>query len=204
MLMHNMMASRRKHGRGPDEAHILFATEKSKSGVSTAARHSRSTGHPAVALRQIFEKSSVVDANPSDWSSFLVNLDQYVVWIDDNEARILQVASRLNHELSIHALIVRNDPTLPASDEVGISKPDRYFHRVARALDIANEIVIVGPSATKDEFTKFLHKHEHAIDPRILGVESIDDPTDSQLVAFAELYFDPRRPRRRGNGSGDT
>ena len=77
-----------------------------------------------------------------------------------------------------------------------------YFYRVARALDIADEILVVGPSETKTEFVNYMHKNEHSIDPRILGVETIAHPTDLQLAAFAKLYFTVGGPRRTGNGNG--
>jgi len=137
-----------------------------------------------------------------DWGSLLMSLHQYIVWIDETEARILQVVARLNHALAIHAPVVPGELAHAADDAPNNS--DRYFHQIARALDTADEILIVGPSATKDEFTKFMHKNEHTIDPRILGVESINDPTDGELAAFAKLYFNPGGPQRRGNGSGDV
>ena len=77
-----------------------------------------------------------------------------------------------------------------------------FFQEVARALDTADEILIVGPSATKGQFVEYLHKNDHAFDPRILGVETIDHPNDSQLAGYAKLYYISGGPRRRGNGSG--
>ena len=73
-------------------------------------------------------------------------------------------------------------------------------HEVARALDVADEILIVGPSAAKLEFVKYMNKNEHALDPRILGVETVEHPSDKRLIDFATLYFKGRGPSPR-NGS---
>lgn len=121
---------------------------------------------------------------------------QAIVWIDDIEACILKMDNGLEHESTIQA---RDNSESAARPERGAS--GGYFHRVARALDIADEILIVGPSSTKIEFQKYMNKNDHAIDPRILGVETIPHRADVRLAAFAKLYFAAGGPRRGGNGS---
>jgi hypothetical protein len=129
---------------------------------------------------------------------------QTIVWIDDQEACILQMHDGLEHDSTVFAQSGQEAILKPVSggSEDAASSLTSYFHRVARALDIADEILIVGPSATKLEFADYMHKNDHAIDPRVLGVETIAHPTDLQLAAFAKLYFTVGGPRRSGNGSG--
>jgi hypothetical protein len=64
-----------------------------------------------------------------------------------------------------------------------------YYRDVARALEDAAEILVVGPSTAKLEFIKYVHKHDHALEGRVVGVETVDHPTDGQLVAYARRYF---------------
>ena len=47
-----------------------------------------------------------------------------------------------------------------------------------------------------------MHKNDHAIDPRVLGVETVAQLDDEALAGFAKLYFTLGGPRRNGNGSG--
>lgn len=133
---------------------------------------------------------------------------QAIVWIDSSEAFILRMGQVLKHESTIVADTdtVSSFGALAATRTKGLAGEESadYFHRVARALDVADEILIVGPSATKLEFVKYMHKDDHALDPRILGVETIANHTDSELAAFAKLYFAGSGPRRSGNGSRDT
>jgi stalled ribosome rescue protein Dom34 len=126
----------------------------------------------------------------------------YIVWIDSNEARILRVENGLQPESTIRAPVAQIVPTLPTGNDGSAGDPSAFFHQVARALDTADEILIVGPSTTKGEFAKYLHKNDHAFDPRILGVETIEHPSASQLAGYAKLYFISGGPRRTGNGSG--
>ena len=131
-----------------------------------------------------------------------MSLHQIIAWIGDTEARILRVDAGIHHETTIVAATVpamqeQLDPTDNPTERV-----DSYFHRVARALDTADEILVVGPSGTKLEFVKFMHKNDHAFDPRILGVETLDDLVDAKLAGYAKIYFTDGGPRRLGHGSG--
>jgi len=60
---------------------------------------------------------------------------------------------------------------------------------VAEKLGPVHEVLIVGPANAKLAFIKFLHKHDPATADKIVGVESIDHPSDGQLVRYARNYF---------------
>jgi hypothetical protein len=137
-----------------------------------------------------------------EMSSLANHCVQSIVWIDDQRASILRMEEGLQLVSTILADGAGERPNVLPSVEGEATKPGTYFHRVARAIDVADEILIVGPSDTKVDFAKYMHKDDHAIDPRILGVETIAHPTDAQLIAFANLYFTVGGPRRSGNGSG--
>ena len=125
---------------------------------------------------------------------------QYIVWIDCNDARILRASSGVHHELTVRAKDTQKTTIHLAGNEDDTDDSNAFFREVARALDRADEILIVGPSITKKDFAKYLHKNDHAFDPRILGVETIDHPSDSQLAGYAKLYFISGGLRRRGDG----
>jgi stalled ribosome rescue protein Dom34 len=129
---------------------------------------------------------------------------QAIVWIDETEACVLRVDEGLKRESTIRAFkpdSTRGDTAAQNATGADQASTLDYFHRVARALDVADEILIVGPCITKVEFTKYMHKNEHALDPRILGVETIGSRSDAEIAAFAKLYFKVGGPRRPGNGS---
>ena len=48
---------------------------------------------------------------------------------------------------------------------------------------------ITGPSNAKTELMAHIEKHEPKLLKIILGVETVDHPTDNQLVAYARKYF---------------
>jgi len=142
-----------------------------------------------------------INQQQGDGAATPVSLHQAIVWIDDNEARIMRVDEGIHHDSTIHAPDTHDAPKQPAGNGGVADDSHMYFEQVARALDIADEILIVGPSATKEALVKFMHKNDHAIDPRILGVETVAKVNDQALAGFAKLYFTVGGPRRNGNGS---
>ena len=65
----------------------------------------------------------------------------------------------------------------------------RYFGEVAQALKDHGQVLLVGPSMTKLHLARYVQRHDHALEARIVGIESADHPTDAQLVAHLRHYF---------------
>ncbi len=116
------------------------------------------------------------------------------IWIDHKEARVLQVAAHEVEEVTIEPAhhLHNKHPRGPEGAKEHPEDAKRFFHEVARALEGADEILVVGPSTAKLELLKYVHKHEHALEPKIVGIETVDHPTDGQLVAYARTYFKRR------------
>jgi stalled ribosome rescue protein Dom34 len=130
------------------------------------------------------------DANQSAEVTVMHN-KHVAIWIDHKEAHVFHI-----HPDEIDETTVKAPQHLhhrhPKGPEGGKEHPDdakRFFHEVARLLDSAEEILIVGPSTGKLELLRYLHRHDHALESRIVGVETVDHPTDGQLVAYAKKYF---------------
>lgn len=113
-----------------------------------------------------------------------------VVFIDHKESRIFRLQRNTTTASMIRAphFIHRH----PKESDRAKDHPDesrRFFQEVAHSLADAEGIVIVGPSTAKLEFLKYVQKHDHLLEAKILGVETVDHPTDGQLVAYAKQYF---------------
>jgi stalled ribosome rescue protein Dom34 len=103
------------------------------------------------------------------------------VWIDGQQAKIFHVDEHRFDESLIHApnAHVHRDP----------AAAEHFYHRVAAALESAGEILVLGPGSAKLALIKHVHKHHHALADKIVGVETVDHPTDKQLVGFVRKYF---------------
>jgi len=122
-----------------------------------------------------------------------------VVWIDQKEARIFEVDADKIEEAIVHARGPHIHRHVNEEDLRVRNHPDderRFFGEVARALQEQGQVLLVGPSMTKLHFLRYLQRHDHALEGRIVGIESADHPTDAQLVAHLRAYFHESAPRR--------
>ena len=69
---------------------------------------------------------------------------------------------------------------------------DEFFAHVAEAITEAKAILITGPANAKSELAAHLTRHHPETAGCIVGVETIDHPSDGALTAVARLYFNPK------------
>ena len=120
-----------------------------------------------------------------------MNVRHAAVFLDHQEARVFHLhADETVDEKVLHPhKHVHRHPKGAAEGKSHPADGERFFHEVATSLADAEEILVVGPGKAKLEFIKHVHKHDHALEPKIVGVETVDHPTDGQLVAYARTYF---------------
>ncbi len=112
-----------------------------------------------------------------------------VIWLDHKEAHILFFDADKNK-------IIRSESTQPhlhhKANEVGSgNSPEdhHYFARIISKVSDVAEILIVGPGFAKGELVKHASHYAPLIAKHIIGVETVDHPTDGQIVAYAKQYF---------------
>jgi len=114
-----------------------------------------------------------------------------LVWIDHQTAKVF----RFNTDSSETAIVQSTHPhhhlhhkaNSGDSGHAGVDKD--FLERVAAAISHSGAILIVGPASAKTELQTHL-KHAHpAIAAKVSAVESIDHPTDGQLLAHARHFF---------------
>jgi stalled ribosome rescue protein Dom34 len=123
-----------------------------------------------------------------------------IVWIDQKEARIFAAEATASAQPT--ESITAAGPHAhrhPKDQEVRVrNHPDdqqRFFHAVAQALEGPEEILIAGPAQAKLHFFRYLQQHVRSIEARVVGIESLDHPSDAQLAAHMRHYFHEDSPR---------
>lgn len=67
---------------------------------------------------------------------------------------------------------------------------EKYFHDLAKLLANYKEILLIGPGQAKVHFRTHLEKHHHGnVAKAIVGVETVDHPTDREILALAHSRF---------------
>jgi stalled ribosome rescue protein Dom34 len=120
------------------------------------------------------------------------------VWLDQDQARIFHVDPDRIEEETLTApprrLHSKHAKRLNEGGEPRASK--RFLREIAKALEGSEEVLVTGPSTTKHEFFKFLHKNGSTLEPRIVGIESITDTSDGSFLRYAQQYFKLSDPMR--------
>ena len=113
------------------------------------------------------------------------------VWLDHNEARIFHVTKTTFDETTVHSDKGHTHLHRKAGvdDGHGEKENQTYYHDVVQALIDAEAVLVLGPATAKLELIKHAHRHDPKLEAKIIGVETVDHPTDGQLVAYIRKYF---------------
>jgi stalled ribosome rescue protein Dom34 len=114
-----------------------------------------------------------------------------VVWLDHSEAHVMHITADDVEKSVVHPGKAKHH-LHSKSGAVGSGRKAEdkdYYRAVAEALKGAQEILVVGPAQAKLLLVKHLHADEPALADKVIGVESVDHPSDGQLVAYARKYF---------------
>lgn len=114
-----------------------------------------------------------------------------VVWLDHSEAHVMHITAD-DVEKSVvqtakpHAHLHAKSGTVGAGRQ---AEDSAYYHAVVEALMGSKEILVVGPGQAKLQLIKHIHSHDHDMADKVVGVETVDHPSDGQLIAYARKYF---------------
>jgi len=111
------------------------------------------------------------------------------VWIDHHEARVFHFSPTDVESLVLHP----SHPTRHIHHKAnsigsGHAAGDQQFlEAVAQSIADAGEVT--GPANAKTELVKHISQRDPRLMKIIVGVETVDHPSDGQLVAYARHYF---------------
>jgi hypothetical protein len=114
-----------------------------------------------------------------------------VVWIDHHEARVFHFGLTDVEQLVVHP----DHPTRHIhhkANSIGsghAAEDHAYLQAVADAIADAGAVLIAGPANAKTELVKHIHRHSPKPMSAIVGVETVDHPSEAQLVTYARNYF---------------
>lgn len=114
-----------------------------------------------------------------------------VVWIDHREAHVIgfnpnDADASIVHPHAKHEHLHRKHGAVGSGR---LPENHIYYQAIANAIKDAGEILIVGPSSAKLELFKHLQTHVPAIAAHVVSVETVDHPTDAELLKFARHHF---------------
>ena len=114
-----------------------------------------------------------------------------VVWIDHHEARVFHFNASDVERLVLHP----DHPTRHIhhkANSIGsghAAEDHAFLHAVVDFFKDAGAVLITGPANAKIALIKHVHQHDPKLMNIIVGVETVDHPSDGQLIAYARQYF---------------
>jgi len=125
-----------------------------------------------------------------------------IVWIDHHEARVFHFNANDVERLVLHP----DHPTRHIHHKAnsigsGHDESDRnFFQAVTDSIASSGAILITGPANAKTELLKYIHSYEPKLMRAIIGVETVDHPTDDAARRLCATIFQ----RGGSNASADV
>jgi stalled ribosome rescue protein Dom34 len=114
-----------------------------------------------------------------------------IVWLDHREATIIGYSLDDSEVVEVHS--EREDRRIHrragALDSGKAADDHHFFDEIATQLAGVREILIVGPGNAKTAFATYLGQRHAATAKCVLAVESVDHPTQGQLLDHARRFF---------------
>lgn len=120
-----------------------------------------------------------------------MSLRHTIVWLDHQDAKIIDFSFDDKHVINVHH--EGGDRKLHHKvNTIGSGKsPEdpQYYRDIVVALGDAHELLIAGPGNAKLSLMKHLDKHHASLAKRVVGVETLDHPSEGELLAYARRFF---------------
>jgi stalled ribosome rescue protein Dom34 len=114
-----------------------------------------------------------------------------IVWIDHSQAKIFHFNTDDVNKVIVptHAQgrHLHHKANTPGSGHLGVDK--EFFKRVIADLSHTGAILLTGPANAKNELKNYMTEHHADLAQRISAVETLDHPSDGELVALARKFF---------------
>lgn len=107
-----------------------------------------------------------------------------VVWIDHQQAQVLQFDAE-----HVQASKVKAHTHHTAQHGSAVRSQHEFYAQVCGALAGIAEVLVTGSRQAQADFKHYVDKHRPATARQIMGWETVDHPSEKQLVALARKAF---------------
>ncbi|HWW19361.1 MAG TPA: hypothetical protein VNZ06_01035 [Steroidobacteraceae bacterium] len=114
-----------------------------------------------------------------------------VIWMDHRQAHIISFDSEREVGAQVHAHHTPEHLHHKANTRgSGHAPVDQAFLRdIVEAVRHSGHILVTGPSGAKNDWCRFVELHHPQTFQKIVGVQSLDHPSDGQLLALARKFM---------------
>lgn len=107
-----------------------------------------------------------------------------VVWIDHQRAEIVPFDAGHSESGSVKAHTHHT-----SQHGSGVRTEHEFYARVCDALDGITEVLVTGSKTALADFRHYAEKHRAASASHLVGWQTVDHPSQGQLLALAREFF---------------
>ena len=107
-----------------------------------------------------------------------------VVWTDHQSAQVLQFDAE-----HVQGEKIKAHTHHTAQHGSSVRSEHEFFGHLCDALAGIPEVLVTGSKTAQADFRHYVDKHRPQVGKVIVGYETVDHPSDRQLVALARQYF---------------
>jgi stalled ribosome rescue protein Dom34 len=116
-----------------------------------------------------------------------------VIWMDHHNAKVFHFNAHEEDHAQVHSHntglhLHHKANTIGSGHEV---MDPAFMNEIVLAVSKAGEILLIGPGSAKTEFNTYLGTYSPSLKAKILGIHTVDHPTDPEIVAYARKFFAP-------------
>ena len=108
-----------------------------------------------------------------------------VITVDSHKARIIRINDDAHHARLLEAS-TRSTP----QHNSDVRHTHEFFAAVCDDLAGLDQVLVTGGHTGLSEFKHYVTSHRPALVNHIVGYETVNQPTEAQLVAYGRDYFD--------------
>ena len=114
-----------------------------------------------------------------------------LVWIDHREAKVFHFNALESDHETVHSLHpdAHIHHKANSGDSGHVPVDNEFLKRVATAVAQAGAVLITGPANAKTELATYIRKSDPRLAAHISAVESLDHPSDGELLAHGRTFF---------------
>lgn len=113
-----------------------------------------------------------------------MTLSHAVLWLDHHHADVIQF-----NNVDVHSHKVKDSPHDTRQHQSEVRTQHEFFGTVCDALAGINQILVTGSHIVQANFRHYVEKHREHLMPHLVGWETVNDPTEPELVALAKKFF---------------
>jgi stalled ribosome rescue protein Dom34 len=113
-----------------------------------------------------------------------MSLFHAVVWLDHHSAQVLQFDAE-----HVQAEKVKASSRHSKQHGSAVRTEHEFYAELCAALNGITEVLLTGGNTALKDFRHYVEKHRPTLAAQIVGYETVDHPSDKQLLALARQFF---------------